>query len=132
VILRSVALFAAITMSASAVATQSGDPARGARVFQRCYSCHTVDPNETARLSGPSLYRVLGRPAGSVAGFEYSEAMLERARSGLVWSAAGIDAFIADPRAFLPGTAMSLPPLRDPQERADVIAYLAKAGEGGR
>ena len=66
-----------------------------------------------------------------MAGFDYSDALLARARSGLVWDEQTLDAFIADAEVYLPGTRMSLPPLAEPQERADVVAYLKAVG-GGR
>ena len=105
-----------------------GDAVRGERVFQRCYSCHSVDPNETAKLQGPSLFQIIGRPAGRDPGFEYSEAMREKAAAGLTWDAATLDRYIADPETALSRTRMSVPPLRDDQERADLIAYLARSG----
>lgn len=101
------------------------DAARGERVFQLCYACHSVDPGETAKLQGPSLFGVVGRRAASVAGFEYSEAMKAKGAAGLVWTAAALDRYLADPEAFVPGTNMSVPPMRDAQERADLIAYLS-------
>lgn len=110
------------------VLAADGNASRGERVFQRCYSCHSVDPNEKTRLQGPSLYRVLGRPAATVPGFEYSDAMRKRASEGLVWNAATIDAYVADPDSIVPGTIMSIPPLRDAGDRADLIAYLEQAG----
>jgi cytochrome c len=104
-----------------------GDAARGERVFQRCFSCHSVAPAETAQLQGPSLFGVMGRPAAAVAGFDYSDAMKAKAATGLVWTADILDRFIADPDAVVPGTPMViLPPLRDAQDRADLIAYLAR------
>jgi cytochrome c len=104
-----------------------GDAARGERVFPRCYSCHSVDPNDTAKLQGPNLYQIIGRPAGAIPGFDYSDAMREKAAAGLTWDAATLDRYIADPEAVVPGTRMSVPPLRDEQERADLIAYLARS-----
>ncbi len=112
-------------------AAETGDAARGERVFQRCFACHSVDPAEKAKLQGPSLYRILGRPAAAVAGFEYSDAMRSKAAAGLVWDAASLDRYLEDPEAMVPGTLMSAPPLRDAQERADVIAYLAGFGGSG-
>ena len=108
-----------------AAGAAGGDTARGERVFQRCFACHSVDPKETAKLQGPSLFRVVGRPAASIAGFTYSDAMRAKGAAGLVWTAEALDRYVADPDAFVPGTPMSLPPLRDEQERADLIAYLA-------
>src|SRR5262245_56031028 len=105
-----------------------GDAARGERVFQRCYACHSVDPDETANLQGPSLFQVLGRPAARVAGFEFSDAMKAKGAAGLIWTPEALDAFIADPEAFVPGTLMALPPLRREQDRADLVAYLARVG----
>jgi cytochrome c len=109
----------------------AGDSARGERVFQRCFACHSVDANETARLQGPSLYRIMDRPAGVIPGFEYSESMRRKGAAGLVWDAATLDRYIADPESLVPGTAMSAPPLRDEQERADLLAYLARTGSHG-
>lgn len=109
-------------------AVAAGDSARGERVFQRCFACHSVDPNETAKLQGPSLYRIMGRPAGIIPGFEYSDAMRREGAAGLVWSEVTLDRYIADPDGLVPGTAMSAPPLRDEQERADLVAYLARTG----
>jgi cytochrome c len=103
-----------------------GDPVRGERVFQRCYACHSLDPTETG-LEGPNLNGVLGRPAGAVPGFPYSEALLQRARSGLAWTEPALDAFLADPQAVIPGNAMGFFGLRDAQARADLIAYVKAA-----
>jgi cytochrome c len=105
-----------------------GDAARGERQFQRCYSCHSVDPNEKAKLQGPSLFRVLGRPAAAIAGIEYSDAMRAKGAAGLIWDVTALERFIADPESFLPGTLMSAPPLREEQDRADIVAYLALMG----
>jgi cytochrome c len=73
----------------------------------------------------------MGRPAGIIPGFEYSNAMRGQGTAGLVWDAATLDRYIADPEGVVPGTAMSAPPLRDEQERADLLAYLARTGSYG-
>ena len=113
---------------AAALAAEAGDAGRGERAFQRCYSCHSVDPNETAKLQGPSLYRIMGRPAAAIPGFAYSDAMRARGAAGLVWDATTLEHYIADPESVVAGTSMSAPPLRDAHERADLIAYLALSG----
>lgn len=130
------ALAAALPLLATLIATTvaaenpgAGDAVHGKRVFQRCYACHSVDPDETDNLQGPSLHGILGRPAAAIAGFDYSDNMRKRAADGLVWDAATLDAFIADPESVVPGTLMSMPPLRDAQERADLIAYLARSAQ---
>lgn len=127
--LQAAAIFAAALAGlgvATAARAAEGDARRGEREFQRCFACHSVDAGETAKLQGPSLAGVVGRPAASVAGFEYSDAMKAKGAAGLVWDPAPLDRYLADPEAFVPGTSMVvLPPLRDEQTRADLIAYLS-------
>jgi cytochrome c len=100
-----------------------GDPARGGRVFQRCYSCHSVDLTER-NLQGPNLAGVIGRRAGTLDQFEYSEAMIAAGQNGLVWTEEKLDAYVIDPQALVPGTAMGPVRLSNPADRADLIAYL--------
>ena len=111
---------------------EAGDAVRGERAFQRCYACHSVNAAETARLQGPSLHGVLGRPAAAVSGFEYSDAMRGRSKAGLTWTGEQLDAFLTNPEAVVPGTSMSALPIGDPVERADIIAYLGSLGNQGR
>src|SRR5579864_5452326 len=127
-LLRISALVVALACISRAGFAEEGNSARGERVFQYCFSCHSVDPNEQAQLEGPSLYHIIGRPAASLKGFDYSDAMRQRGADGLVWDAATLNAYIADPQSIVPGTRMSAAPLRDDQARADLIAYLAKSG----
>jgi cytochrome c len=127
-LLRRVFAVLLLLLTASAWAAEPGDAARGERAFQRCYACHSVDPKETAKLQGPSLYRIMGRPAAFIAGFEYSDAMRAKGSAGLEWDATALERYISDPEAMVPGTRMSMPPMRDEQERADLIAYLARSG----
>jgi cytochrome c len=119
--------FALLSAGGSAIA-EDGDAARGQRIFQYCFSCHSVDPNEQTPLEGPSLYHILGRPTASLPDFNYSDAMKKRGAEGLKWDAPTLNAYIADPQTIVPGTRMSAAPLRDEQARADLIAYLAKSG----
>lgn len=95
-----------------------GDARRGAALYEsRCSACHALDANRI----GPSHRGVFGRRAGAVPGFAYTEALK---RSGLTWNAASLDAWLAGPTVLAPGTAMGFR-LSAPQDRADVIAYLA-------
>jgi cytochrome c len=107
---------------------EEGNAARGERAFQRCFACHSVDPDEPAKLQGPNLSKLLGRPAAQLPGFAYSQAMRNKAAAGLIWDAATLDRYLADPDSVVAGTAMSVPPVRDAQERADLVAYLARSG----
>jgi cytochrome c len=121
-----VALVTAATLLIAALAAGAG-PARGERVFQRCYACHSVVAGEHT-LPGPNLRGVLGRRAGTLPGFPYSPAMVEAGARGLVWTRTALDAYLADPEAYVPGTQMGMPPLIEPDDRRDVIDYLEQDG----
>ena len=78
--------------------------------FNYCISCHSVDPAETG-LPAPNLAGVVGRRAGSHPDFDYSPAMRAAGEKGLVWTRETLGAFLANPEAVVPGTAMQrLPP----------------------
>jgi len=100
-------------------ASFTGDAAKGKRVFAQCMTCHAVQ--EGRNNVGPSLYQIVGRTAGSVEGFKYSDA---NKNSGLVWTEEQLFTYLENPQATIPGTIMAFPGLRNPQDRADVIAYL--------
>jgi cytochrome c len=102
----------------------AGDPTAGATVFRKCASCHSVDPAGRSGL-GPNLHGVVGRPAARVPGFSYSPAMTA---SQLVWTQANLARFLTAPRQTVPGTRMTFAGLPNPQDRANVIAFLKQAG----
>jgi len=112
-----------LLLSASlAAAVPAGDPQRGTAVYERCQACHALDRNRT----GPKHCGLIGRPAGTVPEFRgYSDALKT---SGIVWDRASLDRFLADPLGTVPGTRMGYAGVKDPQERADLIAFLAAAG----
>ncbi len=99
-----------------------GDATKGKRLYIQCQSCHTLI--EGRNLVGPSLYKIVGREAGTVEGFRYSDA---NANSGVVWTEDALFAFMEDPRGYMPGTRMIFPGVRKPQDRADIIAYLQES-----
>ncbi len=99
--------------------TMSGDPARGERVFAQCRTCHS--PEAGQNRTGPSLHGIIGRQAGTVPGFRYSDA---NKNSGITWTEQELYNYLENPRARIPGTIMAFVGLRDPQQRADVVAYL--------
>lgn len=122
-VLLAVALLAAAAPGApaQAQAPQEGDAAAGRIVFNRqCAVCHSTEAGQNK--IGPTLAGVFGRPAAQVADYAYSPAMREANRS---WDAATLDGYLANPRTSLPGGRMIFVGLRDPKQRADVIAYLA-------
>lgn len=104
------------------------DAAAGKRIFARCLSCHKVGP-DAANGVGPELNGIIGRAAGSVAGYEYSDAMKN---SGITWDEAQLTAFLTDPKGHVEGTKMNFPGLKKPEDLANVIAYLATFGPDGQ
>jgi cytochrome c2 len=110
---------------------QSQDVAEGEQTFRRCASCHMIGDDARNRV-GPVLTGVVGRPAASFEGYDYSPSMIAAATSGLTWTEDLIFEYLADPTAFLRAylddprarAKMSFR-LRDEQERRDVAAYLA-------
>jgi cytochrome c len=98
-------------------ALAAGDPRAGEAVYARCLACHALAYDRV----GPRHCGLIGRPAGSVKGFGYSPAMK---RSRLVWNEKTLNRFLADPPGTVPGTTMTYAGVGDPQERADLIAYL--------
>ncbi len=93
---------------------------RGEVLFSSCNGCHRVQDGQTHKI-GPDLKGVYGRHAASAAGFAYTDAM--RAFDG-DWTDKNLDAFLEDPRSFLPGTSMGFKGMPDADKRADIIEYL--------
>ena len=127
--MRTVVLVGALAMFAAGAPSLShaqgiGDP--GERAFQYCYSCHSVDPDGTAVLSGPNLFGVVGRPVASQDGFGYSDGVRAFGVDGKEWTAGLIAQFIQDPETFVPGTLMQSPPgPRTEEEHQALLGYLS-------
>lgn len=114
-------------LSLDAAPAQAGDAAAGEKVFNRCKACHQVGEKAKNRV-GPVLNGIVERAAGSAEGFRYSDAMSD---SGLTWDEATLSAFLADPKATVPGNKMAFPGLRKDEDIADVIAFLASYNADG-
>lgn len=104
-------------------ASLTGDAAAGETVFAQCKTCHLIEEGKNG--VGPSLHGIVGRDAGTIAGFNYSDA---NANSGVTWTPEVLFEYLEAPRDFMPGTRMAFPGLKDAQDRADVIAYLETQG----
>lgn len=120
--------FLLTALSIGATPAMAGDAAAGEKVFNRCKACHQIGDKAKNRV-GPVLNGIVGRAAGSVEGFRYSDAMSE---SSLVWDEITFAAFLANPRATVPGTNMAFAGLRKDEEIADVIAFLAGYSAEGK
>jgi cytochrome c len=103
------------------VASAAGSGAKSEDAFAVCSACHAVEAGAAAG-PGPNLHGVVGRKAGSMAGFGFSDAMKS---SGITWTAEELDAFLTDPTAKVPGSSMVAPKLGDAAQRKAIIAYLA-------
>ena len=112
----SVGLTAALLALAASPAFPAGDPDRGEKVYEGCQDCHSLDKNDV----GPRHRGVFGRKAGSLADFDYSDALKG---ADFVWNEETLDKWLTDPQAFRPGVRMFYH-LSDPKDRADVIAFL--------
>jgi cytochrome c len=103
----------------------SADPAKGEEVFKKCAACH-VSAAGGANGIGPNLWGVVGEPIGKGAGgFAFSEALSGK---GGTWDWKSLDAWLSSPRSFAPGTKMTFAGLGNPEDRANVIAFLNSHG----
>ena len=100
------------------LATASAE--KGAIIFKKCTSCHTIDAGGPNRV-GPNLHNIVGAPKAKHPGYSYSQAMEQK---GGTWSYDDLNIYLFKPRDFVPGTKMSFAGIKDDKERADLIAYL--------
>ncbi len=96
------------------------DVAAGRSAFGQCAACHTIGKGGQA-LAGPNLHGIMGRAVAGDARFGYTQALIGQ---GGRWDDARMDAWLAAPSRVVPGTRMAFAGVRDPLERADLIAYL--------
>ena len=98
----------------------SADIGGGESGAKKCVACHSFDEGGANKI-GPNLYDIVGRDIASVSGFAYSDAL-----NGIegAWDYDALDAFLADPKGYAPGTKMAYAGMRDAQDRADLILYL--------
>jgi cytochrome c len=97
----------------------------GKTVFKKCLACHAIGPDAKNKV-GPVLNGIAGRKAGMIEGFNYSEAMKT---SGKTWDDATLDAYLTNPKDFIPKNKMIFVGLKEEADRKDLIAYLKDAGK---
>lgn len=117
---------ASLVLAAAAAAPPAAlaAPSAGQAIFQNnCASCHTADKDLASR-AGPGLFGVVGRKAGSLAGFHYSDALARAGAGGKTWTREELDVFLQDPAKAIPGTNMPVN-VPDKAQRAALIDYLA-------
>jgi cytochrome c len=113
---------AALLAVFAAVGGAKGDTIVGRSAFEkRCTGCHALDHEKT----GPRLAGVVGRKAGTVSGFPYSDAVK---KSEVVWTETVLDKWLTDPETVVPDTDMAFR-LDNPVERAAIIAFLKETGK---
>lgn len=100
-------------------ALAAGDVENGKKVYKKCAACHSLE--EGKKKVGPTLYGVFGRTSGQLEGFKFSKALVA---AEIVWDETTIDAYIADPKGYIPKNRMAFAGLKKEQDRADVIAYI--------
>ena len=96
------------------------DPAKGQQIFNKCAACHTIEKG-AANQVGPNLWGVLGEPIGKGHGFAFSDALASKGGS---WTWDTLSEWLKSPKAFAPGTKMSFAGLGNPQDRADIMAFM--------
>ena len=111
-----------VTVKDAAGTSYTGDATAGERTFRQCATCHKLEAGKQA--IGPSLFGVIGRKAGTLAGYTYSGPMKN---SGLTWTEQTLFDFLENPRGKIAGTKMTFGGLKKPQDRANVIAFIKKA-----
>ena len=117
--LGAIAAFAVASVGGVAFA---GDAANGEKDFKKyCLACHNT-PDQDKNKIGPSLHGVVGRHVAAYPGFAYSNALKEK---DWAWDEAHLDTWLTKPSTMVPGTKMSFNGTQKPEERADLIAYLA-------
>jgi len=97
----------------------TGSSDKGEKQFNQCRACHSVKEGENR--VGPSLHAIIGEKAAEVPNFKFSKAMQE---SGITWTEDKLYEYLEDPQKMVPGTTMIFPGIKDPQKRADVVAYI--------
>jgi cytochrome c len=108
--------------------SEPGNAANGERMYRACAACHSLEPDKN--MTGPSLADIWNRKSGGLPSFRRYSAALKSA--GIIWNDDTLDEWIKDPQHFIPGNTMTFPGMKEPRQRADLLAYLKDASKPGR
>ncbi len=125
---RDLLVLSAVFASAGISLSHAQDAAAGEKVFAQCRTCHQIGPTAKNAI-GPVLNGVIGRKAGTVAGFSYSPANKD---SGLTWDEPTFTAYIQNPQSIVKGTKMIFAGVKDPQKVKDLLAFLEQYDASGK
>lgn len=109
-----------------------GDPQiqAGKRAARVCQACHDMTSARRLNKVGPPLWGIVGAQAGRMEGYRYSPAHMERSKGCLIWDEPSLDAYLTNPKAFIPGNRMAFAGMGNDEERHALIAYLATLKDG--
>ncbi|MGO9391651.1 c-type cytochrome [Rhodoblastus sp.] len=119
---------AALVAMTGSGAARAQDGAAGEKVFAKCLQCHHIGVG-AKNFYGPELNGLIGRKAGSVPGYNYSDATKN---SGIVWSETTLRTYLKQPKHDVPGTNMTFPGLQNEADISNVIAYIKQFGADGK
>lgn len=122
------AAFLATLIAGGAALAQDDLVADGKKVFRRCAACHKIG-DDASNGVGPQLNGIVGRSAGSVDDYSYSDALAAAGADGLVWDEETLHAWLESPKDLVPGNKMAFVGLRKPEEIDAVIAFMSAQGD---
>lgn len=130
VVKASLALVVSAYFGSYTITSYAADVEAGKNTFNQCVGCHAVGTDAAHRF-GPQLNGITTRGAGTASSYDYSDSLLKQVDTGLTWTSETLDAYLAAPMSYMPGTKMAYPGLQSKEERANVIAYLATFNTDG-
>tara|TARA_B100001179_G_scaffold43054_1_gene28420 strand:+ start:26 stop:481 length:456 start_codon:yes stop_codon:yes gene_type:complete len=108
------------TVDTGELMTTDGDLERGRKLYLQCRACHSLKENEPHKI-GPNLFKIIGSKAGSMKGYNYSDAL---SKSEIVWTIENLDLWLEKPYEIIPGNKMVFSGMSKQEDRNDLIAYV--------
>ncbi len=105
------------------LASYVADPVKGEKVAAKCKACHSFD-NGGANKTGPNMWNIVNAPVGHMEGYSYSSALMAKKAEIGTWDETKLYAFLEAPKEYIPGTKMQFNGIKNPAERADLVAWL--------